>query len=71
MCVQRLTANGGLDTTFVGPVGATGNGNGGFAPTQHATDDRANAIAMQADDKMVLAGECWDGVVGYQFCVAP
>jgi hypothetical protein len=25
---------------------------------------------MQADDKMVLAGECWDGVVGYQFCVA-
>ncbi len=70
MCVQRLTANGGLDTTFVGPVGATGNGNGGFALTQHATDDRANAIAMQADGKIVLAGECWDGVVGYQFCVA-
>ncbi len=70
MCVQRLTANGGLDSTFVGPAGAASNGAGGVLLPQLAQDDRANAIAVQADGKIVLAGECWDGAVGYQFCVA-
>lgn len=70
ICVQRLTANGGLDTSFTGPAGAIGNGNGGFALPQSSSDDRASAVAVQADGKIVLAGECWDGVTGYQFCVA-
>ena len=54
---------GSLDTTFAAGNGKIGNlaiGTG---------NDNANAVAVQPDGKIVLAGYCWNGS-NYDFCVA-
>ena len=65
-CVSRFTTNGALDPTFDGP-GAPGNGR--FSFTLGTGTDSIVAIAVQADGKLVLAGEC-DGAADRDFCVA-
>jgi uncharacterized delta-60 repeat protein len=56
-CLARFTLGGRLDSSF--------SGNGLLATNVSASDDFANAIALQADGKIVLAGQC-----GTNFCVA-
>ena len=65
-CVARLNANGTLDVSFVGPAG---NGNGKFLLPIGTLQDQANAIALQPDGKIVLAGTCFNGS-NNDFCVA-
>jgi len=59
-CALRYSANGSLDTTF---------GGGGKVITQVSSgnDDIANAIALQPDGKLVLAGSC-GGAATIDFC---
>jgi uncharacterized delta-60 repeat protein len=64
-CVARLNADGTLDASFDGPGGA---GNGKFLLPIGAGDDQANAIALQPDGKILIAGSCVDGF--YYFCLA-
>jgi uncharacterized delta-60 repeat protein len=64
-CAARLNADGTLDTSFDGPASA---GNGKFLLPIGAISDRANAVALQPDGKIVLAGDCSAG--GSRFCVA-
>ena len=65
-CVARLNADGTLDTAFDGP---SGSGNGKFLLPIGAGTDRANAVALQPDGKIVLAGYCHNGS-NDDFCVA-
>jgi uncharacterized delta-60 repeat protein len=58
-CVARLNENGSFDTTFVGPSG-TSAGSFSFSISA-AADDKLNAMALQADGKIVLVGACDDG----------
>lgn len=57
-CVMRMATNGERDNTFV-------PGSGSAITAMTAGDDGANAVAIQADDKIVVAGRC-----GTSFCVA-
>jgi uncharacterized delta-60 repeat protein len=57
-CFARLNANGGYDTTFNGPLG---DGAGRFLlpiVPRDRIDDFANGLAIQADGKFVVAGQC-------------
>ncbi|MGL4229724.1 MAG: hypothetical protein ACRCWJ_00020 [Casimicrobium sp.] len=65
-CVARLNTDGSLDTSFDGPQGG---GNGAFLLPMGTTSDSAWALAIQPDGKLVIAGECLNGI-GYEFCVA-
>jgi uncharacterized delta-60 repeat protein len=56
-CLARYLPDGALDTSF--------NGTGKVISTIGANDDTANAVAMQPDDKIVVAGQC-----GIKSCVA-
>lgn len=49
-CALRYNANGSLDSGF--------NGSGQVITDAGGSDNRANAIAMQGDGKIVLAGTC-------------
>lgn len=65
-CVSAVQAQvaGTFDTTF----GATN----GYVPALvvgNNDDDRANAMALQADGKIILAGKC-AGALGTYFCMA-
>jgi uncharacterized delta-60 repeat protein len=62
-CVARLNPDGTLDQSFDGPGG---NGDGKFLLPSGASDF-ANALALQPDGKIVLAGGCSAG--GLDFCV--
>jgi uncharacterized delta-60 repeat protein len=62
MCVARLNADGSLDGSFDGPLG---NSNGAFLLALGGGTDSANAVAIQEDGKLVVAGGC-----GVQGCVA-
>ncbi len=55
-CLARLNHDGSLDTTFDGP-GPEGNGlfTFGIGPSS----DRLNAMALQPDGKLMLAGTCF------------
>ncbi len=64
-CIARFDAEGTLDASFDGPAGT---GNGKFLLPIGAGDDFANALALQPDGKIVIAGACNN--VGYDFCVA-
>ncbi len=58
-CALRYSANGTLDPSF---------GSGGKVITPVGTGaDAANAVALQADGKLVLAGTCSNGTEG-DFC---
>ncbi len=65
-CVARLLPDGTLDASFDGP---SGNGNGKFFLPIGTGNDFAVAIALQPDDKIVLAGSCFNGAI-QEFCVA-
>lgn len=65
-CVARLNAGGSFDTSFVGPSGAS---NGNFTLPIGSSSDFAASLALQADGKLVLAGNCYNGV-NDDFCVA-
>jgi uncharacterized delta-60 repeat protein len=72
-CVARLDANGSLDIAFDGPGAAgsgLGSGNGKFVLPIGGGNDVANALAIQNDGKLVLAGHCSSTGVGEEFCVA-
>jgi len=59
-CVARYTVSGLLDATF---------GSGGKVITDiSGADDYANALALQADGKIVVAGSCYS--IGLDFCLA-
>ncbi|HEX3831482.1 MAG TPA: delta-60 repeat domain-containing protein [Solirubrobacteraceae bacterium] len=59
--VTRLTAAGALDTSF---------GTGGKAVVDFGGDDSANAVALQSDGGIVLAGQTTAGTGGGDFAVA-
>lgn len=60
-CGARYNTNGSLDATA---------GNGGFlAASPGGRIDQANAIAIQADGKLVVAGTCYSGTAN-DFCMA-
>ncbi len=60
-CAIRLNADGGLDTSF--------NGTGKLVvPQIGSCCDRANAVAIQPDGKLVLAGYCLGSGSAYNFC---
>ena len=65
-CVARLNSDGSFDTTFNGPPG---NGNGKFLLPIGTGEGSANAVALQPDGKIVLAGRCINGAT-YDFCIA-
>ena len=60
-CIARYDANGVLDATF----GSTGK----VITAIGASDDYADALAIQPDGKIVVAGECSNGST-YDFCLA-
>jgi uncharacterized delta-60 repeat protein len=60
-CAARYNANGTLDTTW--------NSTGTVITAIGSSDDRATAIALQPDGKMLLAGLCFNGT-NYDFCAA-
>jgi len=60
-CLARYLPSGTLDTTF---------GSGGTVTSAIATsENRALALALQPDGKIVAAGYCWNGS-GTDFCLA-
>jgi len=60
LCIARYNATGTLDATF---------GSGGKVLTMVGEfGDNANALAVQPDGKIVVAGSCDD--IGYEFCLA-
>jgi uncharacterized delta-60 repeat protein len=65
-CVARLNVDGTLDTSFDGPSG----GNGKFLLPMGTDDDLARAVAIQPDDKIVIAGACASAGGRLNFCVA-
>lgn len=65
-CAARLHADGTVDANFVGPGGV---GNGKFFVPVASDADEANAVAVQPDGKIVLAGRCLNGSDD-DFCVA-
>jgi uncharacterized delta-60 repeat protein len=72
-CAARFNANGSLDNTFDGPgAGGTGlgAGNGKFLLPIGGSNDVANALAIQTDGKIVLAGHCTSASIGEEFCIA-
>jgi uncharacterized delta-60 repeat protein len=60
-CMARYSDAGVLDSTF--------DGDGIVYPSALSTDDRINAIAIQTDGKIVLAGNCLNGTTA-NACVA-
>ncbi|MBP6529135.1 MAG: hypothetical protein KA260_03370 [Burkholderiales bacterium] len=64
-CVARLNADGTPDTSFSGP---DGNGSGRFLLPSSNISESARALALQADGKIVIAGDCGDGI-NQDFCV--
>ncbi len=62
-CLARYQINGALDTSF----GSAGNGK--VITSIGSGNDTANAIALQSDGKIVVAGFC-EGTSNYDFCLA-
>jgi uncharacterized delta-60 repeat protein len=72
-CIARLNANGSLDAGFDGPGAGgagSGSGNGKFLLPVGTGNDIANAVAVQNDGKIVVAGNCTSTGVGEEFCLA-
>jgi uncharacterized delta-60 repeat protein len=66
-CLARLNADGSLDASFDGPDGA---GNGKILLPIGTSHDTANALALQPDGKIVVAGNCIANSGTYDFCIA-
>ncbi len=54
-CLARLNPDGSFDTSFVGPAGT---GTGRFRLAIGSEENSAEAIALQADGKIVVSGSC-------------
>jgi uncharacterized delta-60 repeat protein len=67
-CLARLNTNGSLDTTFDGPLGG-GNGSFDLSFASGPNGDTLIDMAIQADDKIVVAGTCRPSIYD-QFCIA-
>jgi uncharacterized delta-60 repeat protein len=65
-CVVRLNPDGSQDASFVGPLG---NGNGAMLLDVGGNNDTANAVAIQPDGKILVAGSCHNGA-NNDFCIA-
>ncbi len=65
-CVARLNEYGRLDTSFNGPSGSAG---GKFLLPMGFIGERAQAIALQDDEKILLTGSCFGGL-NTDFCMA-
>ena len=71
-CAARYNANGTLDLTW----GGTGTVGTFVSSAVMYPDDYANAVAVQPDGKVLLAGACYDGTGfanqgnNYNFCAA-
>lgn len=65
-CIARLNANGSRDSSFGGPGGA---GNGLFLLPIGSNEDRATAVTLQSDGKILLAGYCYN-ISNNDFCAA-
>jgi len=63
-CVARLSAAGALDTAGFG----AGTGKAFTAVVAGGTNDYANALAIQTDGKIVVAGTCYNGATLNDFC---
>jgi uncharacterized delta-60 repeat protein len=59
-CALRYRSNGTLDTSW--------NGTGKVITSITGNDDTVNAMALQSDGKVVLAGECFNSVNNKNFC---
>lgn len=59
-CVQRFLPDGGIDTSF-------NNATGSIIVDMNGNTDFANAVAVQSDGKIVVAGGCSNGGV-YLYC---
>jgi uncharacterized delta-60 repeat protein len=69
-CLARLQDDGSLDTSFDGS-NSTLPGNGKFLLQVGSSDDRAYAITLQRDGKIILAGSCRNDQSNInEFCVA-
>lgn len=69
-CIARLLPDGSLDPSFDGPSGY-GNGRVNLSLSTSGTQgDWANAVAIQADGKIVVAGYCDIAAGGTAGCVA-
>ena len=59
LCVGRLVANGGSDTTFVNPDSSATSYGSWFGITYFQSDDGSgNDVAIQPDGKLLLIGDC-------------
>jgi uncharacterized delta-60 repeat protein len=67
-CLARFDADGVLDKTFDGPI-ASAPGDGKFLFSIDSTDNRANTLVLQRDEKIVIAGDC-GSVPNTDFCIA-
>lgn len=65
-CIARLDNTGAFDATFDGQGGSS---NGRFLFPVGAVTDFANALLIQPDGKIVLAGNCLVSATNYDFCV--
>jgi len=65
-CIARLNPGGSLDASFDGPSGAA---NGSFLLPIGTDNDSLFAMALQADGKIVLSGNCNNGS-NNDFCLA-
>ena len=69
-CASRLHVDGTLDVSFDGP-GVAGNGKFEL-PQIEQFQEAANAIAVQSDGKILLAGNCFNinAAPAANFCIA-
>jgi uncharacterized delta-60 repeat protein len=68
-CLARLNRNGTLDTTFDGPA-TQGIGDGKFSFPFGLGSDQASALALQADGKILVGGQCGVDLNRFSFCIA-
>jgi uncharacterized delta-60 repeat protein len=66
-CLARLNRNGSLDQSFDGPL-SEGVGDGKFSFSFSAFDGYASALAIQSDNKIIVAGSCADNTSRFGFC---
>lgn len=66
-CAARYNENGSLDTSF--NAGAT-NTPPGTLLLPLRLDSMSWAMVLQADQKIILVGDCFDVLSGYAFCAA-
>ena len=64
-CIARFNSNGTLDATF----GSLGN-SGKVIQSIGSFYDAGQSLAIQPDGKILFGGECIDGIINSDFCIA-